>query len=137
MNSWRKHVPWALVAVAFFIFVATVGMVGILSSGGDAVGLIKIKGRISDSRAAIQQLHRLNDNPLVKALVIDLDCPGCPLASAQSLFEEIKKIQRQGKPVLVAVDQICLGGGYYLACGAKCIFANPGSLTCIINERVT
>ncbi len=93
------------------------------------VGLVTMDGMILEDRATIIQLHKMQDNPLVKAIVIHINSPGGTLASAQSIFEEIQKIRQQGKPVVVSMAEVCASGGFYVACGADRVFANAGSIT--------
>jgi len=47
---------------------------------------------------------------------------------SQEIYEEVRKIR--GKKVVVAsMGALAASGGYYIACGADKIFANPGTIT--------
>jgi protease-4 len=47
---------------------------------------------------------------------------------SQEIHSEVKRVQRE-KKVLVSVGSAAASGGYYIACAADKILANPGSIT--------
>jgi protease-4 len=47
---------------------------------------------------------------------------------AQEIHAEVKKAQKE-KKVLVSMGSVAASGGYYIACAADRIIANPGSIT--------
>ncbi|MGZ8472511.1 MAG: signal peptide peptidase SppA [Candidatus Deferrimicrobiaceae bacterium] len=50
------------------------------------------------------------------------------MGPSQEIYEEVRKIR--GKKVIVAsMGALAASGGYYIACGADMIFANPGTIT--------
>jgi protease-4 len=50
------------------------------------------------------------------------------VAPAQEIHAEVKKAQRE-KKILVSMGSVAASGGYYIACAADKILANPGSIT--------
>ncbi len=95
---------------------------------GSAVGLLRVEGVLEDVTWTIDQLHDLAKNGRVKAVVIRVDSPGGAVAPSQELFEEILKV-RDEKPVVVSMGTVAASGGYYIACAADHILANPGTIT--------
>lgn len=93
---------------------------------GDKVAIIEIKGTITDSEEIIAQIHQHRDNSGVKALVLRIDSPGGSVAPVQEIFGELKKISQ---PIVASMGSTAASGGYYLACAAEQIYANPGTLT--------
>lgn len=93
---------------------------------GDKVAIIEIKGTITDSEEIIAQIHQHRDNSGVKALVLRIDSPGGSVAPVQEIFGELKKINQ---PIVASMGSTAASGGYYLACAAEQIYANPGTLT--------
>ena len=93
---------------------------------GDKVAIIEIKGTITDSEEIIAQIHQHRDNSSVKALVLRIDSPGGSVAPVQEIFGELKKINQ---PIVASMGSTAASGGYYLACAAEQIYANPGTLT--------
>jgi protease-4 len=45
------------------------------------------------------------------------------------LFEELKRVRNKGKKVVVSMGSVAASGGYYIACAADEIYANPGTIT--------
>jgi len=90
------------------------------------VALVEIIGTITSSRDIIDELHRCNDEGSIKAIVLRIDSPGGIVAPAQEIYRELTKVE---KKVVVSMGSIATSGGYYIACAADWIFANPGTLT--------
>jgi protease-4 len=51
------------------------------------------------------------------------------VAAAQEIYDELNRVRRQGKPIVASMGGVAASGGYYVACGADSIVANPGTLT--------
>jgi protease-4 len=94
-----------------------------------SVAVVELEGPIFDVRNQLQQLKNYADNSSVKAIVIRINSPGGAVAPAQELFEEVKKARRKGKKVVVSMGSVAASGGYYVACAADEIYANPGTIT--------
>ncbi|MCD4814266.1 signal peptide peptidase SppA [bacterium] len=128
--KWGKEFVFIALGLAFFVLLALLaGRTLYRMSAGGSIGLIEVQGMILEDRRIIMQLHKMNDHPMIRAIVISINSPGGTIASAQSISEEIKKIRRLGKPVVVSMSEVCASGGYYIACAADRIYANPGSIT--------
>ena len=96
--------------------------------GGETVAIIEIRGVILDPQPVVEKLIKLRKNPKVKAIVLRIDSPGGGVGPAQEIYSEVKKVQRE-KKVLVSMGSVAASGGYYIACAADKIMANPGSIT--------
>jgi len=96
--------------------------------GNEKIAVIEIKGVILDPQPIIEKLIKFRKNDKVKAIVLRIDSPGGGVGPAQEIHAEIKKAQRE-KKVLVSMGSVAASGGYYIACGADKILANPGSIT--------
>lgn len=125
------------IAAAFGFVLLLVIIIAIASSQilpfltGGRVALLEVNGAIYDARPLVEELHKYRDNPSVKAIVVRLDTPGGSAAASQELYEEMNKIRRGqwDKPIVASMGNVAASGGYYVACGADEIFANPGTLT--------
>jgi len=93
---------------------------------GDKVAIIEVIGAISRSDEMIEQIHQYRDDPTVKAIVLRIDSPGGSVAPVQEIYSELKKLK---KPIVASMGSTAASGGYYLACAANQILANPGTLT--------
>ncbi len=96
--------------------------------GGEKIAVIEVRGVILDPQPIVEKLVKLRKNENVKAIVLRIDSPGGGVGPAQEIFAEVKKAQKE-KKVLVSMGSVAASGGYYIACGADKILANPGSIT--------
>ncbi|MEO0009136.1 MAG: signal peptide peptidase SppA [candidate division WOR-3 bacterium] len=100
-----------------------------IPAAGGALGYLTIEGTISDSRETVRQLQSLAKNARVKGILIRVESPGGGVTAAHEIYSEIKRIQGQGKPVVVSMGTVAASGGYYVSTPADVIVANPGTLT--------
>ena len=96
--------------------------------GGEKIAIIEVRGVILDSQPVVEKLVKLRKNEKVKAIVLRIDSPGGGVGPAQEIFAEVRKAQKE-KKVLVSMGSVAASGGYYIACAADKILANPGSIT--------
>lgn len=99
-----------------------------LSSG--SVGLIEIYGVIDDNMAltTVKTLKRWSKAGNIKAVVLHINSPGGGVAASQEIFDAVRRVG-ENKPVVASLASVAASGGYYIACGADQIVANPGTLT--------
>jgi protease-4 len=93
---------------------------------GDSVGILEVNGVITESRKTLAKLERLEEDDQIKAVVLRLNSPGGSVAPSQEIYEAVKSFK---KPLVVSMGSIAASGAYYIACGAKKVFANPGTMT--------
>jgi len=119
-----------ILLVVFFITVFAITYTGgdTTLAMGDKVAVVNTKGIIKDSTPIIEQLLRFKKDKSVKAIVLRIDSPGGAVGPTQEIYEEVKKI-REKKKVLVSMGSLAASGGYYIACAADKIIANPGTIT--------
>jgi protease IV len=98
------------------------------SSSGDKVGIVEVKGAISDSKKILKELKQFSDSEHIKAIVIRIDSPGGAVGPSQEIFDAIKRI-RAKKKVVASMGSLAASGGFYIACAADKVYANPGTLT--------
>ncbi len=90
------------------------------------VGILELKGPIMDSHKILMKLHEAEEDRSIKALVLRLDSPGGSVGPSQEIYDAVKAFP---KPLVVSMGSVAASGAYYIACGAKKVFANPGTLT--------
>jgi len=101
-----------------------------LDSFGSKVAIIEISGTIINSEPTIEQIHSYRDNPSVKSIVLRINSPGGAVVPTQEIYAELGRFkERSGKRIVASMGNTAASGGYYIACGADEIFANPGTLT--------
>jgi protease-4 len=135
----RSDVIIAVVIVISFLIIsvltltAFVGFMGeestLWAGGGKRVAIVEVHGVIDNSTDVIRQLRKYGQDSSVPAVVIHIDSPGGAAASSQEIYEEINKIREKGKKVVASIGTVGASGGYYVACAADTIIANPAALT--------
>lgn len=95
---------------------------------GEKVGVVEIKGLISESRPILKQLDRYRQDSRIKAVVLRINSPGGSVGPAQEILREVEKLRKE-KKVVASLGTLAASGGYYVACGADLIMANPGTAT--------
>jgi len=100
------------------------------SLASNQIAILEVEGLIADSTDFVDQLKEYGERPSVKAVILRLNTPGGGVAASQEMFEAVKRFRSEtGKKVVVSMASVAASGGYYLACGADRIFANPGTVT--------
>jgi protease-4 len=69
---------------------------------------------------------RLDDK--VKAVVFRINSPGGSALASDVIWREVM-LTRKVKPVVVSMGDVAASGGYYIACAADSIFAQPNTIT--------
>ncbi|MGQ9498837.1 MAG: signal peptide peptidase SppA [Dissulfurimicrobium sp.] len=120
-----------LSAVGFFLLIfwfARASITGPVTGSGEKIGVVEIKGVITDSESTLKILRGLEERHDIKAVVVRIDSPGGAVGASQEIFEEIRRLDRI-KPVVASLATVAASGGYYVAVGARRIVANPGTIT--------
>ena len=119
----------------FCIFLAfTIGAGTRFSSSGfnlssvDKVAVLTVEDVILDPDKYIESLNKIRKNDSIKALVVRINTPGGAVGPSQEIFSELENIN-QKIPVVASMGAVAASGGYYIACSADKIFANPGTIT--------
>lgn len=82
-----------------------------------------------NSRDIVRQLSNYRHNPKVRGIILRIDSPGGAVAPAQEIYSEIMKLRADHKTVYASMGTVAASGGYYIACAADYVLANPGTLT--------
>lgn len=99
------------------------------------VGLVEVRGMITDSKEPIRQLRHFLKADQVKAVVLRVDSPGGVVGPSQEIYEEVRKLAAK-KKVVVSMGSLAASGGYYIATPATLIYANPGTITASIGVLI-
>jgi len=125
-----------IVSFLFFSLVVLFAFMGISGEGelslagmGKKVAIIDLHGVINNSADIIRQLKKYTKDSSVPAIVMHIDSPGGGVAPSQEIYEEMKKAKENGKRIVASMGSVGASGGYYVACAADTIIANPGTLT--------
>ncbi|MGV8878322.1 MAG: signal peptide peptidase SppA [Sphingobacteriaceae bacterium] len=64
----------------------------------------------------------------VKAVVVRINSPGGSSLASDVLWREVM-LTKKVKPIIVSMGDVAASGGYYMACAADSIFAQPNTIT--------
>jgi protease-4 len=117
----------SLLALAFYFSDESSPSFGFSSN---QMAVLDLEGIIFDSKDFIEQLKDYGNRTAVKAVVIRINSPGGGVAASQETYQAVTKFRADSrKKVIVSMSSVAASGGYYVACAADKIFANPGSIT--------
>ncbi|MGA2233504.1 MAG: signal peptide peptidase SppA [Tepidisphaeraceae bacterium] len=116
-----------------------VGQVTVVDSTSDStVAVIPVVTDLMTDDTASQFdkfLTAAEGDSSVKAIVLAIDTPGGSASAADAMhhrlmqFKANAKAKGQNIPVVVTMGGMATSGGYYVACGADYIFAEPATMT--------
>lgn len=95
---------------------------------GNRIGVVSIKGIISDSKPVVELIKKYRKDDRVKAIILRIDSPGGGTAASQEIYREIQRTVSK-KKVVASMGNVAASGGYYVALAANKIVANPATLT--------
>jgi len=140
MAQKRDIIIGVVIAFAFLMAIGLFGLIFIgflsptgdfeISGLGDNVGVVEVFGTIDETsgRKVVEQLDKWRKNNSIKAIVVHVNSPGGGVSISQEIYDAIKRA-REEKPIVVAMASVAASGGYYIACAADRIVANPGTIT--------
>jgi len=73
-------------------------------------------------------LRQAREDKKVKAIVLRVNSPGGDALTSEIIWREVKLAADQ-KPLIVSMGDMAASGGYYIACAADTIVAEPTTLT--------
>ncbi len=106
--------------------VVVLPVLGTISAGGSSGGILASEDTFD--RPMIKLLHALRKDRDVTAVVLRIDSPGGGVVASDRVYEAVRRLAAE-KPVVVSMGSVAASGGYYVACGAKKIYATPLTVT--------
>lgn len=106
-------------------------------SAKDQIAVIFAQGEIQGGEGNIttigegsinRALKEARKNDKIKAVVLRVNSPGGSALTSDIIWREIE-LTKKVKPVIVSMGDVAASGGYYIACNANKIFAEPGTIT--------
>ncbi|SNX55110.1 signal peptide peptidase SppA [Thermoanaerobacterium sp. RBIITD] len=109
--------------------VAYSGSIGVITIDGVIGDNSSIFGLSQDMNDPVEQIRRAMDDKSVKAVVVRINSPGGSSAKSVEIYEELKKLKKSGKKIIVSMGDTAASGGYMAAVAGDTIVANPATLT--------
>ena len=108
-------------------------------SAKDKIAVVYAEGTISDGDDEqpgsvydgkyVKILRKIRLDESIKAVVLRINSPGGSVLASENIFREIDLLRKSGRPVIASMGDVAASGGYYIACQADSIFAEPNTIT--------
>src|SRR5258707_10075346 len=106
--------------------VAVVYAAGDIVSGKSTFGGSREETIGSDS--LVKTLNEVRNDTTIKAVVLRIDSRGGSGLASDIIWRAIESLKEK-KPVVVSMSDVAASGGYYIACNANKIVAEPSTIT--------
>ena len=74
------------------------------------------------------ELIKLKNDASVKAVVLRVNSPGGSAYTSEQIWKQVVELKKV-KPIVISMGDVAASGGYYIACAANKIIAEPNTLT--------
>jgi protease-4 len=99
------------------------GAINIGSSNNSPFG-----GQMVGSDTIVAAVNDAAEDKSIKAIVLRVDSPGGSALASDMMWYALEKAKAK-KPVVVSMSDVAASGGYYIACNAHKIVAEPSTVT--------
>jgi protease-4 len=133
-RRWRLFTRIIIILVALFVIVP-----GLFNSSKELaphIALIKVQGVIAeDAEANSERINKSLDDAyaskLTKAVIVEINSPGGSPVQSDEIYSHMQYLQQKYPkiPMYAVCTDVCASGGYYIATGAKQIYANKMTIT--------
>lgn len=89
---------------------------------------IPLVGTLAGSESVSQALRAAERDRRIAAVVLLVDSRGGSALASDLIWREVMRV-RQRKPIVAYCGSVAASGGYYVACAANVIVAQPGTMT--------
>ncbi len=86
------------------------------------------RGSIVDQKY-VKMLREIREDEKIKAVVLRVNSGGGSAIASENIWRELELIKKAGKKIVVSMGDYAASGGYYIACNADKIIAEPNTLT--------
>ena len=109
--------------------VAVVTLAGPIVSGRGGPQLSPLGTSSAGGDTIAAALREAASDDAVSAVVLRVDSPGGSVTGSETIWREVVRLRKAGKPVVASMGAVAASGGYYVSMGADAIVANPGTIT--------
>src|ERR1041384_1256442 len=109
---------------------------------GDKIAIVYAAGDITSGRSTyggsgqetigsdslVKTMNDARDDKTIKAIVLRIDSPGGSGLASDIIWRAVESAKEK-KPVVVSMSDVAASGGYYIACNANKIVAEPSTIT--------
>jgi protease IV len=74
-------------------------------------------------------LRKLRQDKNIKGVILRINSPGGSVVGSEMVWEEVRMLEQEGKPVVVSMSGVAASGGYYIAMNAERIVSQASTIT--------
>ena len=109
----------------------------VISTAGNKIAVIYAQGEIIYGKGnedligqelIIEALRKARKDKNVKAIVLRINSPGGSALASELIWRELELTKKE-LPLVVSMGDVAASGGYYIACNADRIFAEPTTIS--------
>jgi protease IV len=109
--------------------IAVVTLAGPIVSGRGGRQLSPLGTSSAGGDTIAAALREAGADDAVSAVVLRVDSPGGSVTGSETVWREVNRLRKAGKPVVASMGAVAASGGYYVSMAADAIVANPGTIT--------
>ena len=103
----------------------------------DKIAIIYATGEINSGKGDLKSIgsettakaiKKAREDERVKAIVLRVNSPGGSALASDVIWRETT-LAKAEKPLVISMGNVAASGGYYIACAADTIVANPTTIT--------
>jgi protease-4 len=106
--------------------VAVIYASGAINIGRSSNG--PLSGEMVGSDTIVEAVNEAAEDKSIKAIVLRVDSPGGSALASDMMWYALENAKTK-KPVVVSMGDVAASGGYYIACNANKIVAEPSTVT--------
>jgi len=95
---------------------------------GDSVDVPIVDIHMTGGRTIVDEIDQMASDASIRAIVLRIDSPGGAVVASDQIWRAVRRA-RQRKPVIASLGAVAASGGYYVACAADEIWADPSTIT--------
>ena len=106
------------------------------NNSNNSIAILYAVGNIVDQgdegivgRTMAPQILKLAEDDNIKGLILRVNSGGGSAFASEQIWEALEQFKAKGKKFYVSMGDVAASGGYYISCGAHCIYAEPVTLT--------
>ena len=97
------------------------------------IAVVPVDGLVMDEMTArvTRWMDTIDKDVNVKAVVLEIDSPGGSVTASDAIWHRVReyKTAHPNNPIIVSMGGLTASGGYYIACAADALYAQPTTLT--------
>jgi protease IV len=74
-------------------------------------------------------LRKIRTENTYQGVILRVNSPGGSVVGSEMVWEEVRRLEEEDKPVIVSMSGVAASGGYYIAMPARRIISQPSTIT--------